>query len=106
MAPEQLEGKPTDTRSDIFAFGSVLFEMLTGKRAFPGNTQASIIAAIMNPELPRFEGLPSGTPPAMERILRTCLARDPDVPTRSGLLSCMDTGWSEHYPFKRSGRPA
>src|SRR6202171_4737992 len=74
MSPEQLEGKERDARSDIFAFGAVLYEMLTGKRAFPGETAASIIAAIIHIE-------PAAAPEVagpVEPVLRRCLAKDPD----------------------------
>jgi serine/threonine protein kinase len=74
MAPEQLQGKPTDTRSDIFSFGCVLYEILTGKRAFHAESKASLIAAIMDRD-PEPLAL---NKPALERIVRTCLAKDPD----------------------------
>ncbi len=78
MAPEQLEGKPLDHRADIFAFGAVLYEMLTGQRAFPGRSQASIIAAILEHEpRPLVEAAP-GIPPALDRAVRRCLAKDPE----------------------------
>lgn len=82
MAPEQLEGKDTDGRTDIFAFGAVLYEMLTGQRAFEGESAASLIAAILSsdpPELSRLRlttGRPEG--PALERVVRKCLAKNPD----------------------------
>ncbi len=57
MAPEQLEGKEADARTDIFAFGAVLYEMVTGKRAFEGKSQASLIGAIMNAEPPALPSL-------------------------------------------------
>jgi len=78
MSPEQLEAKEADTRSDIFAFGAMLYEMLTGQRAFEGHSQASLIAAIMEREpVPPSEIKPM-TPPALNRLVRKCLAKDPD----------------------------
>ena len=74
MSPEQLEGKEADARSDIFAFGAVLYEMLTGKRAFAGETAASVIGAIMHTEPATA---PEVTGP-VEPVLRRCLAKDPD----------------------------
>jgi serine/threonine protein kinase len=78
MAPEQLEGHEADARSDIWAFGCVLYEMLTGTRAFVGESQPSLIAAIMSGTLAGpSERVPS-TPPAIDRLIRTCLAKNPD----------------------------
>ena len=78
MAPEQLEGQEADTRSDIWAFGATLYEMITGRRAFEGGTQASLIASILK-EHPRpvaeFQPL---TPPGLDRIVDRCLQKDPD----------------------------
>ncbi|HMD32938.1 MAG TPA: protein kinase, partial [Candidatus Acidoferrales bacterium] len=73
MSPEQAEGRPADTRSDIFSFGAVLYEMLAGRRAFTGASAASTIGAIVhtNPQ-------PADAPPALEVILRRCLAKSPD----------------------------
>ena len=70
MAPEQLEGKETDARTDIFAFGCVLYEMLTGLRAFEGSTGASIITAIMSAEPAPVSSLQPVTPPALDRLAR------------------------------------
>jgi eukaryotic-like serine/threonine-protein kinase len=78
MAPEQLEGLETDARTDIFAFGAMLYEMLSGRRAFDGGSQASIIAAIMTSDPPSFAERQPVTPPALERLIRQCLAKDPD----------------------------
>ena len=78
MAPEQLEGKDADARTDIFAFGAVAYEMVTGKRAFEGKSQASLIAAIMEREPPSMAGLQSMTPASLDRLVKTCLAKDPD----------------------------
>ena len=78
MAPEQLEGKPTDARTDLFAFGCVLYEMLTARRAFGGDSQASVISAIMSSEPPPLSALQPLTPHALDRLVRRCLAKDPD----------------------------
>jgi eukaryotic-like serine/threonine-protein kinase len=78
MAPELFEGKEADVRSDLFAFGSVLYEMATGKRAFEGKTTASVIAAIMEREPPPVTSVQPMTPPALERVIKTCLAKDPE----------------------------
>ncbi len=74
MAPEQVEGKKADARTDIFAFGSVLYEMVTGQRAFEGKSQASLIGAILKDEPPSI----SSAPPAVDHVIRMCLAKDPD----------------------------
>jgi hypothetical protein len=78
MAPEQLEGRGADARSDLFAFGAVLYEMLTGRRAFPGESQASVIAAVLDSEPPSLSASQSLTPPALEHLVKTCLAKNPD----------------------------
>ena len=78
MAPEQLNGEEADTRTDIFAFGAVLYEMLTGKKAFEGKTQASLIAAIIHVDPPAVSSLQEMSPPGLDHVVRTCLAKDPD----------------------------
>jgi len=78
MAPEQLEGKEADARTDIFAFGAVLYEMATGKKAFSGTSQASLIGAILKDEPALISTLQPMSPPALDRIIRTCLAKDPE----------------------------
>ncbi len=78
MAPEQLEGKEADARTDIFAFGVVVYEMVTGKKAFEGKSQASLIAAILEHDPPPISSLQPMTPPALDRVVKTCLAKDPD----------------------------
>ncbi|MGD8376699.1 MAG: protein kinase [Acidobacteriota bacterium] len=77
MAPEQLEGKEADTRTDIFAFGCILHEMATGRRAFDGKTQAGVMAAILERDPEPLSELRPGTPPALERLVRTCVEKDP-----------------------------
>jgi Tol biopolymer transport system component/tRNA A-37 threonylcarbamoyl transferase component Bud32 len=78
MAPEQLEGREADTRSDIFAFGAVLHEMATGQKAFAGKSQASLIASILSAEPPPISTIIPMAPPALDRVVKTCLAKDPD----------------------------
>ncbi len=78
MAPEQLEGAECSTASDIFAFGATLYEMATGRKAFDGKSQASVIAAIMDSTPPPVAGLVPATPPALERLIVSCLAKDPE----------------------------
>jgi predicted Ser/Thr protein kinase len=78
MAPEQLEGKEVDARTDIFAFGAVVYEMATRKRAFEGKSQASLIAAILEREPPAMSSLQPMTPPALDRVVKRCLAKETD----------------------------
>ena len=78
MAPEQLEGKEADARSDLWALGCVLYEMATGARAFAGESQASLIAAIMTGEPRAMTELRPIAPQALERLVRRCLAKDPN----------------------------
>src|SRR5204863_4274375 len=74
MAPEQLEGSDADARTDLFALGAVLYEMLTGRRAFQGKSKASLIAAIMQHEPPPISSIQPMSPPALDRLIRICLA--------------------------------
>jgi eukaryotic-like serine/threonine-protein kinase len=78
MAPEQLEGKEADARTDLFAFGEVLYEMTTARAAFAGKTKASLIASILSAEPAPISTLQPMTPPALERLVRGCLEKDPD----------------------------
>jgi Tol biopolymer transport system component len=78
MAPEQLHGKDADARSDIFAFGALLYEMLTAECAFQGESSASVIAAILNQDPRAISEMQPLTPPSLERAVKRCLAKDPD----------------------------
>jgi Tol biopolymer transport system component/predicted Ser/Thr protein kinase len=78
MAPEQLEGAEADARTDIFALGAVLYEMATGRRAFEGKTRTSLIAAIVDREPQPMSSIQPLTPPAFERLVKICLAKEPD----------------------------
>jgi Tol biopolymer transport system component len=78
MAPEQLQGKETDARADIFAFGAMLYEMLTGRKAFEGETQASVIGNILHATPTPLPDLQPLTPPALHRLVNACLVKDPE----------------------------
>jgi len=78
MSPEQVEGKELDSRSDIFSLGAVLYEILTGKRAFEGKSQLSVASAILEKEPAPVSSVKPITPPALDRTIRVCLAKDPD----------------------------
>ena len=93
MAPEQLEGKPADARTDLFAFGTVLYEMLTGRRAFEGTSSASLMAAILEREPLLPSALQPLTPPALDRLVRRCLAKDPDTRRQSAADLADDLRW-------------
>ncbi len=83
MAPEQLEGKEADGRTDIFAFGAVVYEMATGKKAFEGQSQASLIAAIMEKDPPAMAELQPMTPQLLDWVVKRCLAKEPDERVQS-----------------------
>ncbi|HEV8611405.1 MAG TPA: protein kinase [Thermoanaerobaculia bacterium] len=78
LAPEQLEGKDADARTDIFAFGCVLYEMATGKKAFSGSTQASLISSILRDEPQPISQVQPMSPPALDHVVKKSLAKDPD----------------------------
>ncbi len=78
MAPEQLEGREADARTDIFAFGAVLYEMLTGRKAFEGRSYASLISSIMSSQPPPVSALQTLSPAALDQLVARCLAKNPD----------------------------
>jgi serine/threonine-protein kinase len=93
MAPEQLQGRETDARSDLFAFGCVLYEMLTGKRAFDDQNAASVIAAILE-----REPAPLNTAAPLYRVIRRCLAKDPDQRFQTARDLKTALGWAMEQP--------
>ena len=93
MAPEQLEGKEADPRTDIFALGEVIYEMATGKPAFASKSRASLIAAILTSEPRPMAVLQPMTPPALERVVKKCLAKDPDERWQSAADLASELRW-------------
>ena len=78
LAPEQVQGRPADARSDVFALGCVLFEALAGRRAFPGGMRAEITAGILGTDPPDLREVAPGAPPALAALVRQCLVKDPE----------------------------
>jgi serine/threonine-protein kinase len=106
MAPEQVEGRVADidSRTDIFAFGAVVYEMATGKKAFEGSSQASVIARILDHDPPQ-----SMSPPSLDRLVKVCLAKDADNRWHSAADLCRELKWikeSGSKPEKHSPRPS
>src|SRR5258706_15385219 len=93
MAPEQLEGKEVDARTDIFAFGAVVYEMAAGERAFEGKSQASLIAAILEREPPAMSSLQPMTPPVLDRVVKRCLAKEPERRWQTASDLCDELKW-------------
>jgi serine/threonine protein kinase len=79
ISPEQLEGKPADSRSDIYAFGLVFYEAIAGAAAFPATSSVSLMAAILKDDPPSLSSLQPSVPPALDRLIRKCIAKDPDA---------------------------
>jgi len=93
MAPEQLEGKEADGRTDIFAFGAVVYEMATGRKAFEGKSQASLIAAIMGQEPRPMSELQPMTPQLLDWVVKRCLAKEPDERVQSAGDLMVELRW-------------
>jgi len=95
MAPEQLEGKEADVRTDIFAFGTLLYEMATGKKAFKGDSQASLIASILTAQPPAISAAraESGLPSAVDHVVERCLAKKPDDRWQTARDLTLELNW-------------
>ena len=78
MAPEQVEGKEADARSDIWALGAVIYEMVTGARPFTGDTPASVIGSILKDDPPNVSTLQPLAPTALDHLVSVCIAKDPE----------------------------
>ena len=104
MSPEQAEGKPVDVRSDIFSFGSVLYEMVTGRRAFAGESYNSTISAILRDTPVSVRKLKADVPAALERIIDRCLKKDRDARYASGDEVCKElTAFQSQLAAKQVG---
>jgi serine/threonine protein kinase len=93
MSPEQVEGKDADARSDIFALGAVLYEMVTGKRAFEGKTTASVLAAVLERQPPPVSSILPLTPQALDHAIKKCLAKDPEERWQSARDVASELRW-------------
>ncbi|HVG83004.1 MAG TPA: protein kinase, partial [Vicinamibacterales bacterium] len=98
MAPEQLEGQEADARTDIFAFGAMVYEMVAGKKAFEGNTQASLIGAILKDTPPPLSSRQPLAPAALDYLVTRCLAKDPDGRWQSAADVGIQLEWIKNTP--------
>lgn len=106
MAPEQLEGTAVDHRTDIFALGAVLYEMVTGRRAFDGRSRASIIAAILDAEPAPIAATQKTAPESLDRVIRTCLEKSPDERFQSARDVALQLRWiADERDESRAKRP-
>jgi eukaryotic-like serine/threonine-protein kinase len=105
MSPEQIEGKELDCRSDIFSLGAVLFEMLTGARAFEGKSQLSVASAILEKDPPPIASLKPLTPPALDHAIATCLAKDRQERWQSARDLAIELKWISDSPTGASAQP-
>src|SRR3974390_122644 len=101
MSPEQVEGKEVDARSDLFSLGAVLYEMLTGQRAFSGKSQLSVASAILEREPAPISSIKPLTPPALDHAIRRCLAKDPEERWHTARDLSLELKW-----IAESGSPA
>lgn len=107
MAPEQIEGKEADARSDVFALGAVLYEMATGKRPFEGKSQISVASAILEKDPEPMRTLKPLTPVAFERVVSSCLAKNPDERFQNAHDVRLDLEWiAEDLPQLTAQHPA
>ncbi len=117
MAPEQVRGEPADARVDIFSFGAILYEMLTGERAFHGDTAADTMSAILKEDPPDLSVTNQNVSPGLERIVRHCLEKNPEqrfhsahdlafdleaLSTSSGTPSAVGAAKASRAPFVRA----
>jgi len=98
MTPEQLAGREADARSDVFAFGAIVYEMATGRRAFEGTTAATVIGAVLHSDPPPVSSLQPLVPPALDRIVARCMAKDPDDRWQTARDLMLELKWIAEHP--------
>ena len=103
MCPEQIEGKEVDARSDIFALGAVLYEMASGKRAFEGKSQISVASAILDKDPEPISTIQPMSPLALEHLIRTCLAKDPEERFQTAQDVKLQLKWISQGAFSQAG---
>jgi len=106
MSPEQIHGLEADTRSDIFAFGAVLYKMATGKRPFEGKSQIKVASAILEDEPLPVSAVLKTSPSGLDRLVRTCLAKNPDERFQSALDVKLELRWISTEPAGAASTPA
>ncbi len=107
MAPEQVEARPVDARTDIFAFGAVVYEMATGKKAFEGRSQASLIAKILETDPAPISTLQPMTPAALDRLVKKCMAKEPEKRWQAASDVCDELKWiAEQGQGSQAATPA
>ena len=105
MSPEQVEGKEVDSRSDIFSLGAVLYEMVTGKRAFAGKSQMSVASAILEKDPEPLSAINPALPLALDRVIRNCLPKDPEERWQSARDLASELRWMQQAG-SQTGAPA
>src|SRR5207249_1775594 len=98
MAPEQLEGKEADARSDIFSFGALLYEMVTGQKAFQGRSQVGLMAAILEHHPAPLSSSQPALPVELDRFIAVCLAKDPEERFQSARELMRELKWIAEKP--------
>ena len=106
MSPEQVEGRELDSRSDIFSLGAVLYEMLTGKRAFEGKSQLSVASAILEKDPAPLSAVRPMTPPALDQTIRRCIAKDPEARWQSARDLARQLDWIAEQKQDTQPRPS
>ena len=106
MAPEQLEGKDVDTRADLFSLGAVLYEMVTGRKAFDGESPASIITAVMSATPTAMAEQEPITPPSLERLVSSCLAKDRETRWQSAGDLARELAWVDKEKKAETAKPS
>ena len=105
MSPEQLQGREADARSDLFAFGAVLYEMITGQRAFQGTTAATLIGAILHSDPPAVSTRSTLAPAGLDRLVSRCLAKDPDNRWQTARDLALELEWVAARPAHQDQAP-